>query len=194
MKNLIIFGAGGHAISCLDVIISTKKYKVKGYVSEKENKNLSKKIRWLGNDRYINKIKKTDSAIIAFANIGKKNLNNRIRIYNELKKKGCKLPVIKSTNSYISKNVKIDCGSIIMHGVIINANVRIGKNCIINSKSLIEHDSIIGDHCHISTGVIVNGNCKILDKTFIGSGSIMLNDVKCRRKIFAAGEIIKKRL
>ena len=87
MRNLIIFGAGGHAISCLDVITSTKKYKIKGYVSKRENKSLSKTIKWLGNDQYINKIKKTDYAIIAFANIGKKNLNNRIKIYNKLKKK-----------------------------------------------------------------------------------------------------------
>lgn len=191
MRNLIIFGSGGHAISCLDVIDSTKKYKVKGYISDTESKTLSKKIRWLGNDEYIKKIKKTDCAIIGFANIGKKNLNSRIRIYNKLKKKGCKLPVIKSINSYISKNTKIDEGTIIMHGVVINANVKIGKNCIINTKSLIEHDTIIGDHCHISTGVIINGNCKILNKTFLGSGSIMLNNVNSQRKIFTTGEIIK---
>ena len=54
-------------------------------------------------------------------------------------------------------------------------------------------EKIVKKHGKVS-GVIVNGNCKILDKTFIGSGSIMLNDVKCKRKIFAAGEIIKKRL
>ena len=192
VKNLIIFGAGGHAISCLDVINSTNKFKVKGYISKKENKNLSKKIRWLGDDQYIKKIKKTDYAIIAFANIGKKNLVNRIRIYNKLKKQGCKLPVIKSTNSYISKKAKIDSGTIIMHGVVINSNVKIGKNCIVNSKSLIEHDTTVGDHCHISTGVIINGNCKILDETFLGSGSIILNNITSKKKIISSGEIIKK--
>ena len=191
MRNLIIFGAGGHAISCLDVIASTKKYKIKGYVSKRENKSLSKTIKWLGNDQYINKIKKTDYAIITFANIGKKNLNNRIKIYNKLKKKGCKLPVIKSRNSYISKKAKIDDGTIVMHGVVINANVKIGKNCIINTKSLIEHDTTIGDHCHISTGAIINGNCKILSKTFLGSGSIMLNNVVSKKKFFSSGKIIK---
>ena len=191
MRNLIIFGAGGHAISCLDVITSTKKYKIKGYVSKRENKSLSKTIKWLGNDQYINKIKKTDYAIIAFANIGKKNLNNRIKIYNKLKKKGCKLPVIISRNSYISKKAKIDDGTIVMNGVIINANVKIGKNCIINTKSLIEHDTTIGDHCHISTGAIINGNCKILSKSFLGSGSIMLNNVISKKKFFSSGKIIK---
>jgi len=191
MKNIIIIGSGGHAVSCLDVIISSKKYKVKGYISNKKNNILSKKIKWLGNDDYINNIKKSDYVIIAFANIGKKNLNNRIKIFDKLKKKNCKLPVIISKNSYVSKETKIGEGTIIMHNVVINAKVEIGKNCIINTKSLVEHDTIIGDHCHVSTGVIINGSCIILSNTFLGTGSVILNNVKCKKKIISAGQIIK---
>ena len=54
-------------------------------------------------------------------------------------------------------------------------------NCIINSKALIEHDTKIGNHTHISTGVIINGNCEILDKSFVGTGSVILNNVKCKK-------------
>ena len=43
MQNIIIIGSGGHANSCLDVIISSKKYKVKGYISEKKIKYYQKK-------------------------------------------------------------------------------------------------------------------------------------------------------
>ena len=41
MQNLVIIGSGGHAESCLDVITSTKKFKVLGYIGEEINENLS---------------------------------------------------------------------------------------------------------------------------------------------------------
>ena len=192
MKKISLIGAGGHAVSCLDVIFSSKKFKIKGYVSEIKNDILSKKkIKWLGDDNYLKKIKKNENIFIAFANIGKKNLKNRIRIFNRLKKLGCKFPIIKSRRSYISKDSTIGEGTIIMHDVVINANVKIGDNCIINTKSLIEHDTIIGDHTHVSTGVIINGRCKIKKESFLGTGSIVLNNVNCKKKIISAGKIIK---
>ncbi len=36
MQNIIIIGSGGHALSCLDVLVSSKQYSVKGYISEKK--------------------------------------------------------------------------------------------------------------------------------------------------------------
>lgn len=192
MQKIILIGAGGHAVSCLDVILSSNKFKIKGYVSKNENYSLTKKkIKWLGNDKYLKKINKNENVFIAFANIGKKNLKNRIKIFNKLKKLGCKFPIIKSSRSYISKDSNIGEGSIIMHDVVINANVRIGRNCIINTKSLVEHDTIIGDHVHISTGVIINGSCKIMSESFLGTGSIVLNNVNLKKKIIPAGEKIK---
>lgn len=166
MQNIIIIGSGGHAVSCIDVILSTKKFKIKGYISDKPNLDLPKSIKWLGDDKYFKRIKKNQNIIIGFANIGQKNLDKRIKIYNKLKKIGCRLPIIVSKHSYVSKNSKIGYGTIVMHNVVINANVKIGENCIINSNSLIEHDCSIGNHTHVSTGVIVNGNCKIFEKSF----------------------------
>ena len=78
-----------------------------------------------------------------------------------------------------------------MHDVVVNANVRVGKNCIINTKSLVEHDTIIGDHVHISTGAIINGSCKIMSESFLGTGSIVFNNVNLKKRIIPAGEKIK---
>ena len=192
MQNIIIIGSGGHAVSCVDVILSTKKFKIKGYISDKPNLDLPKSINWLGDDRYFKRIKKNQNIFIGFANIGRKNLDKRIKIYNKLKKIGCRFPIIISKHSYVSKNSKIGCGTIIMHNAVINANVEIGENCIINSNSLIEHDCSIGNHTHVSTEVIVNGNCKILEKSFLGTRSVIFNNVECKARIIKGGKVIRK--
>ena len=43
MQKITLIGAGGHAISCIDVILSSNKFKIKGYVSKNKNYSLSKK-------------------------------------------------------------------------------------------------------------------------------------------------------
>ena len=188
MKKIFLVGAGGHANSCIDVIESEKKYNIVGLVSN-DKKNTTK-YSIICNDKQIKeKLNKYNYAHIAIGQI--KSSNIRKKFFNLLSKNFV-LPVIKSPISYISKNSKIDIGTIIMHNAIINTNSVIGKNCIINSKALIEHDVTIGDHCHISTGSILNGNVKIGSNTFIGSGVILHNNITVGKNcIISAGKIIK---
>ena len=87
MKKIIIIGGGGHALNCIDIILSLKKYKIKGYVSKEQSLSLPVIYKRLGDDNYINEIKKDENVFIAFANIGKTKLKRRIQIFNYLKKK-----------------------------------------------------------------------------------------------------------
>ena len=67
MKNIFLIGGGGHCVSVLDVIETTKKFKVIGFVDQNPtNKYVSSRYKYLGNDKviealileYKNKIKK----------------------------------------------------------------------------------------------------------------------------------------
>ena len=151
MDNIIIIGAGGHAVSCIDVIENENLFKIIGLVdSESKNKHVSG-YPIIGNDNDLAELrKKCKNIIISIGQIHE--YQPRAKIYNLLKSLNFNLPVVKSPRSYVSNKSKIGEGTIIMHDVIVNANSIIGKNCIINNKSLVEHDVEVGDNCHISTG------------------------------------------
>ena len=175
MNNLIIIGAGGHAISCIDVILSTNKYKIYGIIDK--NKNPIEDFKYLGGDEvlpnYFNKCKR------AFIGIGQiKSFDKRIKIFEKLKKYKFKIPKVISPKSSISNFSSIEEGSIIMHQSHIGPQVKIGKNCIINTSAVIEHGSNIEDFCHISTNVTLNGEVKIGKGSFIGSGTIIKEGIK----------------
>ena len=189
MIKLIFIGAGGHANSCLEVVDSTKKYKVVGSVSNNNNNKLFKN---LGNDKNLKKIReKYKFAHIAIGFI--KNYQLRKKIFYSLKKLNFVLPTIIASSSIVSKYSNIDQPKMIMHGVIINSFAKIGKNSIINSRAVIEHDVQIGSNCHISTSVIINGNTKVGNNTFIGSGTIVFNKIKIGKNcVIGSGLIIKK--
>ena len=161
MKKLIIFGTGGHAKACIDVIEEERKYKIIGLIEKnKYNKNKFMNYPILGQDKDLKKFKEKNlNILIAIARLKLSSI--KINLYNKLTSLGYNLPSIISPRAYISKKAKIGKGTIILHNVIINSSAKIGNNCIINSKSLIEHSSIIENHSQISTGVIINGDCEI---------------------------------
>jgi sugar O-acyltransferase (sialic acid O-acetyltransferase NeuD family) len=192
-ENIILIGAGGHALSCIDVIEQENKYNIHGLVGLKDE--VGKKISGYDviatQDELVNLSKDFRYAFITIGQI--KNVKLRIDLYESVFNTGFKIPSIISPQSYISRTAQIGSGTIIMNGVIINSDVRIGNNCIINSKALIEHGTQVADHCHISTGAILNGDCIVESKSFVGSGAIVKHGITIKAGSFVnMGKIITK--
>ena len=192
-ENIILIGAGGHALSCIDVIEQENKYNIHGLVGLKDE--VGKKISGYDviatQDELVNLSKDFRYAFIAIGQI--KSVKLRIDLYESVLNTGFKIPSIISPQSFISRTVQIGEGTIIMNGVILNSGVRIGNNCIINSKALIEHGTQIADHCHISTGAILNGDCVVESKSFVGSGAIVKHGITIKTSSFVnMGQIVTK--
>lgn len=189
--KILIIGSGGHAKSCIELLESTNRFKIVGLIDSNKNKKIYH-YKVISDDNNISKIKKISrNLIIGLGSIG--NISKRVKIFEKYKKLGFNFPIVISKNAIISNKTKIGEGTVIFNHVIINAGSIIGKNCLINNKSLIEHDVEICDHSHISTNVTVNGNCKINEQTFIGSGSVLKNNITLSKKNFIKmGRVIKK--
>lgn len=171
--ELILIGAGGHAHSCIDVIEQHGQYRIAGLVGMPEEIN-AKHLGYtvIATDENLPELAKTyQYAIITVGQI--RSSDSRTRLYQRATELGFQFPDIAAPSAYVSRHATIGAGTIVMHGVIVNAGARIGNNCIINTRALIEHDVIVEDHCHISTGAVLNGNVTIGTGSFVGSGSII---------------------
>ena len=190
MRNIVLLGAGGHCKSCIEIIESLKKYKIKGIIDKNKIEDNFMGYKILGSDSELKDvISKNDFGLVCVGQINSPSI--RIKLFNLLKNESIEIATVKSKSSIISSNSKIKKGTIVMHNTVINTGVEIGLNCIINTGSIIEHDSIIEDHCHISTGAIVNGNVRIGSGSFIGSGCIIKQGIKIGEKVVvSAGEKI----
>ncbi len=189
--KIIIYGDGGHASSCIDLVESEKKFQIVGVVSNKKFKTFDS-YPVIGSDKELLNLKKITKNIIIGISFYK-DLKKRKKIFSKLKILGFNMPTICSPLSYISKNVKIGEGSQIFHRVVINKNAVIESNCIVNNQSLIEHDVRIKQNTQISTSVTINGGCIIGQDVFIGSGSILRENLKIKNNSFIKmGSILKK--
>ena len=182
MDKIIIIGSGGHAKSCIDIIISQGLYEICGIVDYEVGKKILEHTI-IGNDDDLEVIfKKFKNAVIGIGQI--QDNTARVNIYNKLKKIGFRLPTIFSKNAFVSKYAEIGEATFIMQSVILGPDTIIGKNCIINTSVSIEHGAFIGDNTHISTGALINGDVKIGEDSFIGSGAIIRNGINIGRNCF----------
>lgn len=192
MKDLVLVGGGGHCKSCIDVIETTKEFRIVGIIDLKEKigqEVLGYKISFI-DEEIPNLCNKYKNFLITIGHLGE--AKKRIFFYKEIKKFGGTFPVIISPFAYVSKYASIGEGTIVMHHAIVNASAKIGVNCIINNKALIEHDAIIEDHCHISTGAIINGGVKVGEGTFVGSNATSKQYIEIPKNSFIkAGSVIK---
>jgi sugar O-acyltransferase (sialic acid O-acetyltransferase NeuD family) len=176
-QELILIGAGGHAMACIDAIEQQGTYSIVGLIGLDEEANtVSCGYRVVGTDAKLSEMRQLyANAHIAIGQI--KTAVLRKTLFEKLVKIGFNMPVIVSPFAYVSKHANIGPGSIVMHGAIVNAGAQIGENCIVNSRALIEHDCSIANHCHIATGAIINGGVTINESSFIGSGSVVKQGV-----------------
>lgn len=169
MKELVIWGCGGHAreVKHLCDILNLE---VVGFLDEREEMKgkVIDEVPVLGDLEDISLFK--DKVKVVCAGVGNPNLKKKF--------------VIKTINAgfkisdtlihplvYISKKNTLGIGSIICEGAILTTNISVGDFVIINRGSNISHDNIINDYVTISPGVNIAGNVIVDEGAYIGIGS-----------------------
>jgi sugar O-acyltransferase (sialic acid O-acetyltransferase NeuD family) len=177
-EPLLLIGAGGHAMACIDVIEQEGRFQIAGVVGKAHECGtdvLGYPV--LGHDEDLPRLlSKTPNALITVGQI--KTPEIRIRLFKQIQSLGGQLSSIFSNKAYISKHARIGVGTIIMHGAIVNAGASVGDNCIINSLALIEHDATVADHCHVATGALLNSGVRLGAGSFVGSGARVRQSIK----------------
>ena len=191
MEDVLLIGAGGHAKSIIDSILSNGEFKIFGIIDKKEMVgDKVNGINIVGADEelsyfYDKGIKK------AFVCIG----NNKVRkkLINKLEKIGFELISIIDRTAIIAKNTTILDGCFIGKGAIINSNSVIKKGPIINTGAIIEHDCIIGEYVHVAPGTTLCGGVEIGNETFIGANSVVIQYKKIGSDVLiGAGSVVTK--
>jgi sugar O-acyltransferase (sialic acid O-acetyltransferase NeuD family) len=195
LESILVVGAGGHAMSCLDVIECQGKYKIIGLVGKGDE--VGREVgcyRVIAGDETLGGcLKLAGNFLIGVGHI--KTAETRKRLFELIQGMGGKFPVIVSSKAYVSSKAAVGPGTIVHHGAIVNAGAKIGANCIINSGALVEHGAIIGDHCHIATGALVNGDVEIGSESFVGSGAVLRQGIRIgSNSMVGMGAVVKTNL
>ncbi len=189
MKPIAIIGYSGHSYVIID-IFESQKQTVVAYCEQNEKLNNPYHLTYLGSEK-DDQVIETLKNYHYFIAIG----NNYIRrkIYENLVK-FLPLPTIAiHTQSFISRSVQLQAGTMVSSFVTINSQSQIGEGVILNTNSVIEHECKIGDFCHIAPSAVLCGSVEVGENSFVGANAVVKQGVKIGKNVvIGAGSVVTK--
>ena len=178
MKNIVIFGSGGHAKVIVDIIEKQGKYNISGFIDGHHQKNsIIMGYKVIGDESSFKDIFFSYKIYGGIIGIGDNSTRAKVRdkiikIIPNFKFVNCVHP-----KSVLGKDTTLGEGNVIMPGAIINASSRIKNHCILNTNSSLDHDCLMSDFSSIAPNASVGGNVKIGNYSAIGIGANIFNSV-----------------
>ena len=183
MDTLIIFGCGGHARSVASAIKSFWNIIFIDPAAKVNEKilgfNVFKSIYDIGYQEHF------------FYHVAIGDIQQRKKIFDSLKEKKLRLPVLCASSAVIRPESHIGDGSFIAEGAYIGPSAAIGQNCIINTHAVVEHDVMVKCNSHISVNAAVAGYSVIGASVMIGAGATVIDRISiCDNVIVGAGAAV----
>lgn len=171
-RKIIIFGAGGHAVSVANVALSAD-YRLVGFID----------VNKVGSTLLGYPINESCQAfgdpldyVYAIA-IGDNFL--RSKFFEEVNKKYPEIvfPSLVHSSAVISNFTRVGSGSVVMPLALVGPNTEIQKFCIINSNASIDHDGAMGNFSSLAPGAILGGSVSIGERSAISIGAVIKHSI-----------------
>lgn len=173
-NDVVIYGNGGHAKMCADIIMQSRQYNIAGIIDDNPNSTGLRDYTLFGDSSMLDELYDKGLKYIIIGIGFLNNLKERESLYNRLTLK-FSIPTIIHPRAMIEPSVMMGDGNQIMSGAIIGSDAVIGNNCIINSGAIISHDCTIGHSTHVTPGAVLAGHVKAGERCLIGmSVNIMI--------------------
>ena len=168
--EIIVIGAGGHATSIAESILSCG-HEILYFVDRYKSKD-----KLLGY-KIVKNISKSKSNLNIVIAIG--DNNKRFEIHKIFLNKTLKInfPSIIHPSASVSKFAKIGFGTVVLQNAVVGSNCKIGRFCIINSSSSIDHDCEMSNFSSLGPSSVTGGNVKIGLRSAIGINTTILQKV-----------------
>lgn len=177
LKNIALYGAGGHAKVIIDILKSNEINVSEIYDDNTEINS------FLGIPVYQKDIR--FPLIISIGNnITRKKVAEKLQNVTYS-------PAVCAKTAIISDNSELHEGTVVMQGAVIQHSAKIGKHCIINTGASIDHDCQIGDFVHIAPHSTLCGNVEVGEGAFIGAGATVIPNIKIGKwAVIGAGSVV----
>jgi sugar O-acyltransferase (sialic acid O-acetyltransferase NeuD family) len=169
-RSLVIFGAGGHAKSVIDLVRSSTGYEplcvaddnprvaeVLGVpvVASSALAFLHEQgVRWAAN---------------AVGAIGR--LQTRIDVGRRLEAFGFELPVLVDKTAFVAESASLSGGAQVFARAAVCSAAEVGASAIVNTGAVVSHDCIVGAYAHLAPGALLAGAVEIGEATLVGMGA-----------------------
>ena len=179
MKEIILIGGGGHALSLLESL--PEDLIGKGYTALSPSEKMP--LPWLGDDGKDEALLHLPAFYhIAFIYGGAPRLEKRRALIERFEKAGVNFATIISSTAIVTPNSKVGNGVAILAGAIVNRAI-LEDHVVVNTGAIVEHDCRIGKNTFIGPGAVLGGGISVGENCFIGLGARIRNGISIGKDI-----------
>ncbi|RMA58959.1 acetyltransferase [Ulvibacter antarcticus] len=183
MKEITLYGAGGHAFAAVELIRSLGAFKPVQILDDAPS---------VASILNVDVKNSQGVSIASIENICITIGNNLIRktIASKLK---ANFPSFMHKSAVLYPSVTLGEGVMVHPNVTLDADVRVGDFCIINNNASIAHNVIVGSFSHVAIQTAIAGGVTIGEGAFIAAGSVVLPNIKIGKwATVGAGAVVTK--
>ena len=186
-KELLIFGAGRHAVKVMEVALENG-MKMIGFISTEEPGTIINNYPVLG---YIDLYKNDKAVQEKYFHIAIGENSVRYNIYKSIEGNQSNMVSIAARGSQIGESATIKEGTYIGKQVVVLNDVSMGICCLIDTGAIIEHGVIMGDFVTVSPGAVVCGDVTLQRGAIIGAGATVIEKVTIgENSLIGAGSVV----
>jgi sugar O-acyltransferase (sialic acid O-acetyltransferase NeuD family) len=170
VNRLVIVGASGHGRVAADCAVRMNAWTEIVFLDDRWPA-IEKNLNWpvVGAVSALSKVAAAGDEM--FVAIG--NAKTRVALLTNFHQAGRRLATIIHPFSSVSYETKIDPGTIVVAGAVVNIGVRVGLGCIINTGSSVDHDCTLADGVHVCPGARLAGDVKVGAQSWVGIGAVV---------------------
>ena len=182
---ILIYGAGGHAKSVMEIIIQQNKYIIAGILDDNASLIGSKVLdtQVLGTRALLPGLLEKGISEAVNCVGGIIDISIRVRIYEILEKAGFTFPGIIHSRGWVERSAKVFEGVQVFANAYIGSEAVLEAKCIVNTNAVVSHDCIIGAYAHIAPGALLAGHVQVGEQTLIGMGVTTAIGVKIGSRV-----------
>jgi sugar O-acyltransferase (sialic acid O-acetyltransferase NeuD family) len=169
---LLIYGAGGHAKSVMEMVFQNDIHSIAGIVDD--DKNLKGKlvlgIPVLGTRALLPALKERGVSLAANGVGGIIDIGLRVGIYTLLESSKFSFPVLIHPRACVEPSATVDEGVQVFANAYVGAEAVLHSRCMVNTNAVVSHDCDIGSYTHIAPGALLAGHIHVGERTLIGMG------------------------
>jgi sugar O-acyltransferase (sialic acid O-acetyltransferase NeuD family) len=182
MKEITIFGGGGHCYALVALILADERYKP---ILILDKNPLEKEVLGIPVEK---RNEDTPVATVVAIAIGNNTIRKKIA---ESLTVGC--PTFVHKTAVVYPSAIVGTGVQVLPNAVVDAAVTIGDFTIINTNATVSHNTVVEKYCHIAINAAISGGCFIGEGTLVGAGSVILPEITIGKwATIGAGAVVTK--
>lgn len=171
VRDLVVYGAGGHAHSVVEAIEAEGRWQLVGLLDDNAPDGAEVLgFRVLGGQQRLRQLT-NDGVSAGIAAVG--DNRTRLEVLARFRELGIEPVTVIHPTALVMARATIGAGSFVHGYAIVGPTCNIGEGAIISAHTTVGHQSRLGDGVHLSPGVRIGGACELGDRSTFGPGAVL---------------------